>query len=159
MLTESHVDRLLAEGSSLVDAVRWAPQLRNSRWTQFAAFLDSPSETALRLVMAVNTSLPGKYTILLLRGEQVLRRLDVRGSHRNPTAASGAHWSGETHKHRWTDDFADKVAYAPADITTADPFDRSEYEATFRAFCAECSIAFSGAWSDPPEQTQGTLDL
>jgi hypothetical protein len=159
MLPESHVDQLVSRPSALTEDVRWTPQKSNPRWVQFAVFLDAPTDTSLRLAMTVNTRNPGFYAILLLRGDQVLRRLDVRGSHRNPPAASGEKWLAATHKHRWTDSFADKVAYTAADISTPPTFDRSEYEGTFRAFCNECNITFSGAWQDPPEEVQQELDL
>jgi hypothetical protein len=158
MVTEHEAERIFRDGLVLEDDVRWTVQPSNARWLQFGAFLDSPHETTLRLSMGVSVVLPQKYKILILRGEQVLRRLDVRGSHQNPPGASGEIWQLRTHKHRWTDRFGDKAAYTPADINLGD-FTRDEYEATFRAFCKECHIDFRGAWSQPPESHQTQLDV
>lgn len=158
MLTEAQVDRILLEGLVLEDNVRWMSQPSNTKWVQFGAFLDSPHESTVRLNMAVSVLLPEKYKIIVLRGEQALRRLDVRGSHGNPPAGTPGVWHRQTHKHRWTDRFGDKEAYTPPDITTT-TFDPGEHEATFRALCKECNIEFRGSWSDPPRESQISLDV
>ena len=116
----------------------------------------APDEADLRLDMRINPDVPGKYT-LQLRGAdgQVLRRLDVRGSHDNRgRGGSTESWSRRTHKHRLTDDHSDAVAYTPTDLpaTAGEPFedvDDKEYQAVFEAFCGECGIDPGGEWSDP----------
>ena len=158
MLTEHEVELILRDGLVLSDDVRWTLQPSNPTWSQFGAFLDSPRDATVRLTMGVSLRLPQKYKILVLRGEQVLRRLDVRGSHSNPPAARSGQWKRQTHKHRWTDRFGDAEAYTPPDITTP-PFTPAEHEATFRAFCEECNIDFRGEWIDPPNVAQHGLDI
>jgi hypothetical protein len=158
MLPEANVERIFSEGLVFEDDVRWTPQPSNRNWLQFEGFLDSPSDTSLRLNMAVSILREERYRIIVRRGEQILRRLCVRGSHRNPLASSGETWIGKTHKHRWTEQFADKLAYTPPDIATP-TFERSEYERVFRAFCKESNIDFRGRWNDPPKATQDRLDI
>lgn len=158
MLSEAQVERILTEGFVLEDDIRWAPQPSNPNWLQFGAFLDAGTEASVRINMAVSMLRREKYKIVLLRGEQVLRRLDVRGSHRNPRTAGGESWCASTHKHRWTDIYADKAAYTPTDIS-ASTFNSGEYEVTFLEFCGECNIDFRGQWQDPPEQRQGVPDI
>jgi hypothetical protein len=157
-LSEAQVDRFCAEGSVLADDVHWTILPSNPNWTQFGGFVDARRETAVRLIMTVSLLRPEKYTLLLLRGEQVLRRLDVRGSHRNPPATSGQEWKVQTHKHAWSDGYADKVAYTPPDVRTM-TFARDEYEVIFRAFCRECGVDFQGRWTDPPKPAQTRLDI
>jgi hypothetical protein len=160
MLSQAEVDRIFREGFVLVDDVRWSPQANNQNWLQTGAFLDSQRETSIRFNMAVSLLRPEKYTLVVLRGEQVLRRLDVRGSHGNPAMVGGQVWKRQTHKHRWTDIYADKEAYTPPDISADKAaFTRNEYETTFREFCTESNIDFKGQWQDPPQHAQGTLNI
>jgi len=163
MLSEHEVDRIFRDGLTLQDDVRWTPQQSNASWVQFGAFLDSPRESTLRITMGVSLLQPAKYKILVMRGVQVLRRLDARGSHSNPPGSDPGGsapevWKRRTHKHRWSDRFADSVAYTPTEIST-NVYAPAEHEATFRAFCEECNITFTGAWSDPPQQRQTSLAI
>ena len=158
-LTENEVQRILEAGGRFVETPRWTTRAQNVHWVQFGGFVDSPDDAALRLNMAVSVRAPEKYKIAYLRGDQMLRRLDVRGSHTNPASVSGETWVRATHKHLWSDAHADRVAYTPRDISTAQRADPGEYERVFNEFCHECRIEFTGQWMDPPLHVQTTLDF
>ena len=70
--------------------------------------------------------------------------LDLGADHHNPTCQR----VGEKHKHRWTDTYADKHAYAPDEITAGvdDPI------GVWRQFCAEAKIIHEGNLHPPPVQ-------
>jgi hypothetical protein len=158
-LQESEIQRILEDGGTFSESPRWATRPQNVHWVQFGGFVDSPIDAALRLNMAVSVQAPEKYTIVYLRGDQMLRRLDARGSHTNPTSASGEAWTRSTHKHRWSDTHADQIAYSPPDISTLETLEPGEHERVFNEFCSECRIQFTGKWVDPPLHFQTTLDV
>lgn len=69
--------------------------------------------------------------------------LDLGADHHNPTCQRVG---GEKHKHRWTDQHADKLAYVPTDITAAadNPVE------VWQQFCAEAKIVHNGRLDHPP---------
>ena len=68
--------------------------------------------------------------------------LDLGVEHHNPTCEN----VGETHKHRWTDDFRDKRAYVPDDITAG----VDEPVTVWEQFCEEAIIDHDGELAEPP---------
>lgn len=102
--------------------------------------------------MQVMKDNPWKPTVYLMYENEHLRRLDVNGSHTNRTP-DREQWRQRTHKHRWTEEHRDAVAYTPTDIPSV-PFDgvtASHLREVFEAFLGECQIEMRGAysWSDP----------
>jgi hypothetical protein len=102
--------------------------------------------------MQVTKDRPWKPTVYLMCENEQLRRLDVNGSHTNRTP-DREQWRHRTHKHRWTEDHHDAVAYTPTDVPSV-PFDKvtgSHLQEVFEAFLRECRIEMRGAysWSDP----------
>lgn len=158
-LSEREVDRILEAGGVFRDTPRWVQRVENAHWVQFGGFVDSPVDAGLRLNMTVSLRRPDKYTIAYLRGDQTIRRLDVRGSHVNPAIASGERWVRHTHKHRWSDRHADQIAYSPPDISTPEEPEPDEHERVFNEFCSECRIRFEGNWAPPPLHHQTRLDI
>ena len=59
---------------------------------------------------------------------------------------------GDTHKHRWSEQYRDKEAYVPTDVTGA----VSDPVAVWKQFCAEARIQHDGSMSSPPPD-QGEL--
>lgn len=76
--------------------------------------------------------------------------LDLGADHHNPTCQR----VGEKHKHAWTDQHADKLAYVPEDITAG----LEEAVAVWREFCSETRIQHNGAL-EPPPAVQAELPL
>jgi hypothetical protein len=68
--------------------------------------------------------------------------LDLGADHHNPNCER----VGEKHKHSWTDQHADKLAYVPVDVT-AGP---DAPAAAWRQFCAEANIRHDGILHPPP---------
>lgn len=58
----------------------------------------------------------------------------------------------EDHKHRWTEQYRDKQAYVPGDITAH----QSDPVSVWSQFCAEARITHNGTMQDPPK-FQGEL--
>lgn len=110
----------------------------------------------LQLGVQVLPLKPWKLTAYLMVYGQHLRRLDVNGSHRNRTTER-EEWAKRTHKHTFSEQHRDTVAYTPGDIPaipTAGPTGQ-HYRGAFEAFCSEQSVRLTGeyAWVDPPLPT------
>ncbi len=129
-------------------------------WTSAPGFVtakvavDAPEMYGAGLVLDLSLSRvrPWRYTYQLRSGGVQIRRLDVRGSHRNHVGEPGV-WRDETHKHRWTDLYGDAIAYSPDDIPAkpGTTVGADEYRAVFEAFAAECRITLTGGyrWVEP----------
>ena len=155
-LNESEIDYVVNSlPLKVVDPVVWtdtSPRFR-SRVPVVAS-----GSLAASLVLDLSiprTVVPGKYTYQLRQLDgPVLRRLDVRGSHRNRQhTGSSEVWHHRTHKHTHRDVCEDAFAYTPTDIpATSSPASHpepGEHEAVYLAFCEECGIEAAGTWVDP----------
>lgn len=82
------------------------------------------------------------------RGVGRVYALDLGKDHRNPSGEL----VGEKHKHRWTEQYRDKEAYVPDDITATvdEPVD------VWKQFCFEAGINHLGVLKPPPP-VQGFL--
>jgi hypothetical protein len=113
--------------------------------------VDNQRGETIWLDMHISTRVPWKYSVQLRWGNEPVRRLDVRGTHRNPLRSQ--HWRNETHKHRWTDAHKMNVAHSPTDLpdTTAKTVTPEEYRLVFEAFCKECGIVLAPSyrWVEP----------
>lgn len=67
--------------------------------------------------------------------------LDIGKDHHNPTCEQ----VGEQHKHRWTEQFKDKEAYGPKDITEP----ATNPVAVWKQFCQEARIIHEGILTEP----------
>lgn len=96
---------------------------------------------------------PWRLTAYLMIYNQQLRRLDVNASHSNP-GPGGETWDEQTHKHRWSEQWANRYAYTPDDIPVIPQAGGTSehYRGAFEAFCGESGVALTGeyVWSDPP---------
>jgi hypothetical protein len=123
----------------------------------------------LELRVRIGLDLPWDYSLLLLHptGKACLRRLDIRGTHRDRSA--GEDYLNRTHKHKWSVATGNGEVYAPDDIRHApDPIANAtlasmdeEYDRVVRDFIAECKMTIGGnyAWVPPTlPATQATFD-
>lgn len=62
--------------------------------------------------------------------------LDLGADHHNPSCQR----VGEKHKHRWTEEFRDKEAYVPTDITAS----WDQPQEVWAQFCYEAKIHHNG---------------
>ncbi len=76
------------------------------------------------------------------RGVGRVYALDLGKDHHNPSCTN----VGEKHKHRYTEQYRDKDAYVPTDITAGvdDPV------SVWKQFCQEANINHSGTMHAPP---------
>jgi hypothetical protein len=80
--------------------------------------------------------------MLILKTAGRVYGLDLGKDHHNPQCNQ----VGEKHKHRWTEQFRDKEAYVPDDITeqAANPV------SVWAQFCKEAKIEHHGTMTSPP---------
>jgi|SRR5947209_16912850 len=158
-LSEAAVQAVLDSKLAVVTSPQW-----REHGTSFKADLpvENPHRLPLRLSVTVSARLPGHYSFALLHGNQRIRALDVRGSHKNRCRGSYEAWTRRTHKHAWTDACAEAWAFTPADIPptpgTAEAVIPGEYRQSYEAFLAECHIDQEAPWVDP-EQPRRAQEL
>jgi len=70
--------------------------------------------------------------------------LDLGQDHKNPDGT----YTGEKHKHRWSETYKDKEAYVPSDITAL----VTEPVKVWQEFCIEANIRHNGTMQPIPEQ-------
>lgn len=70
--------------------------------------------------------------------------LDLGVDHKNPDKS----FTGEKHKHRWSEIYKDKEAYVPQDITAS----VTEPVKVWQQFCLEAIIHHNGVMKPIPEQ-------
>jgi len=142
-ITQTEFDVLISDTTKhIVGDLSWSRDEDHSPAVQFRAEVDSDAGYPI-FVNGRYNALAGTLSFVLIhKGTGRIYGLDLGADHHNPTC----HHVGEKHKHRWTDRFADKDAYVPADIT--EPADNPV--AVWLQFCAEAKIVHHGALSTPP---------
>lgn len=109
----------------------------------------------LELRMRIGLDLPWDYSLMLLHPPDgvIIRRLDVRGTHRCRTG-EGEEFIFRTHKHKWSVEKKNKEVYAPNDIrhdpepivdATLASMDE-EYDRVVRDFIVECRMTVGGGY-------------
>jgi hypothetical protein len=153
MLREQDVDRLLGAGClSVVGNYPWRQRSKKSWYKiEIDVMVQAPSPPNLRIVVSLSCLDNSKYTFVLLWNNVRVRALCVNGSHRNNHANTES-WVCRTHKHRWTDNCHDRLAYTPTDITASD------LQGQFVQFCQECGIRSEAFLAAIPSQQRGFFD-
>jgi hypothetical protein len=134
--TTAEADLVVAVPKVIGQHVEWMPVMhgRNERWTLSADVIAPGMTYSLQLR---GSWVPVAWGFALLWNNAPIRRLDMsRHVHRNPDGTT----IRVPHKHRWTTDHFDQVAYIPTDIDFAD------VNVGFRGFLAECSITLAGTY-------------
>jgi len=130
------------------------PMRWETRATSVRAHMGVHNSHGLPLTLGVQvlTLKPWKLTAYLMIYGQHVRRLDVNGSHRNRTG-DREEWVDRTHKHKFSEQHQDTVAYTPDDISTVPRASvvGDHYRGAFEAFCGEQAIRLTGEyrWVDP----------
>jgi len=121
--------------------LKWRSDEDHSPALQFRAEVRSEAGFPLQVNGRLN-QLAGKLSYTLLHGSTGrVYGLDLGSDHHNPTCE----YVGEKHKHRWTNDFRDKFAYVPGDITA----DVTDPVGVWKQFCAEAKIEHRGNLAEP----------
>lgn len=90
-----------------------------------------------------NPLIPALSFVLILKTAGRVYALDLGKDHHNPQCNQ----VGEKHKHKWTEQFRDKEAYVPHDITAS----ASDPVEVWRQFCSEAKLTHMGRLSPPPQ--------
>jgi hypothetical protein len=150
-LTEAEFQAILADPTKRIEGnILWDEDEDHSPAVEFRAEIESDAGYPLFVRGSVNR-MAGTLTFAVIhRGVGRIYGLDMGKDHRNPNGQL----VGETHKHRWTEQFQAKEAYVPPDINApvTDP------TAVWAQFCAEASIAHHGVLQHPP-LVQGGLGI
>lgn len=143
--TEAELTALLEDTSkSIIGDIIWSEDEDHSPAVEFRAEIISQAGYPLFVRGSYNPlAMTLTYAIIHASSRRIYA-LDLGKDHHNPTCQN----VGEKHKHRWTDEYRDKFAYVPDDITqpATNPLE------VWREFCAEAKITHNGVMAAPPTQ-------
>ena len=146
MLTDTEVQAILQDNSKRIEEdVQWQTSSDHQMWLFFKADVMSDSGYPLFVNVTLNRE-AGKMSIALINraaGRRIYG-LCLGNDHSDPTKGR----IGDLHKHKWSEDYADKSAYVPNDITAeiADPV------LVWQQFCKEARIKHLGQLAPPPHR-------
>ncbi len=148
MITQQEFEAILADTSKRVEGnLAWRDDEDHSPAREFRVPVASEPGWPLTLIGWWNPlSRKLSYTLRHDAAGRILG-LDLGPvTHQNPTSERLA----GTHKHRWMDEYRDKHAYVPGDITAEwdDPV------AVWEQFCSEVGIAHEGSLRSPVFQEE-----
>lgn len=161
-LTDTEAEKLIAQGGLADEPVVWTvTRTRNGRPTEIRTKVrvDNPSSERVFIGGRIILERPWESHWVVVWGDrrhhedpESVRRLDLRDDHTNP---DGEVWDRRTHKHLWSAEMNNRVAYTPDDIPhdpAVPPVSPDDYRAIFEAFAAEVHVELGPEyeWSDPP---------
>lgn len=150
MLSNQDIQRILADTSKRVEGdIRWSDDEDRSVNRVFRAKVKSDSGYSLEVRGRFNHQAGFLTYLLILKGQGRIYSLDIGQEHHNPDCNR----VGEKHKHMWCEEFGDKQAYEPEDITAMwnDPVE------VWQQFCREANLTHQGTMYPPHIQRE--LDL
>ena len=153
MLTDQEFAGLLADPTKeIIGDIPWTASPSHPGAHEFTARVRSQSDWPLRVEAWRNPHLARlSYSVIYEGvGRIVGLCLGVKVHHLpdcHDTRAGKRHCACPrgTHKHRWTEQFADQWLYAPSDITA----DVTDPTAVWRQFCAEIDVSHLGTLVEP----------
>jgi hypothetical protein len=148
-LMNNEFDAILSDPNKRIEGdIAWEEDENRSSSVEFLAEVHSEAGWPLFVRGSYNRLIPALSYVMILKTEGRVYGLDLGKDHHNPTCEQ----VGEKHKHRWEEQFRDKKAYVPNDITApaTDPV------TVWRQFCAEAKLVHDGTMSKPPA-LQGDL--
>jgi len=149
VLTNPEFEALLADSSKRITGdISWEDDEDHSMCQEFKAQVSSGPGYSLFVKGTYNPVAGALSFTLVYSGHGRIYALDLGKDHQNP----GGVKVGEKHKHRWTEQYRDKHAYVPEDITALP----SEVVLAWEQFCAEAKIAHDGKMA-APKSTQDDL--
>lgn len=150
MITQQEFEGILADMSKVIDGdITWREDADHSPARGFRVEVRSDPGWPLLMVGRFDPYAGTLSYELLHRGAGRIYGLDLGADHHNP----GCQRIGEKHKHRRTEAFRDKEAYAPSDITAS--WDQPQQ--VVQQFCREVNIHRKGQLH--PLGTQEELPL
>lgn len=140
-LTNAEWAKILKASKRIPDDIDWADDEHRSHVRRFRAEVDAATGDLLFVQGYYNPlAMTLSYAMYLGEGDRICG-LDLGRNHRNPDGER----VGKRHKHRWSERYRDRVAYAPANVT--EPI--SDPVAVWRQFCAEAGLEHDGALEPP----------
>lgn len=143
--TEAEFATLLADASKAIHCdISWSEDEDHSPAVEFRVEIISEPGYPLFVRGSFNPLARTLTYAIIHASSRRIYALDLGKDHHNPSCSN----VGEKHKHRWTDQFRDKEAYAPADIThpVTSPVE------VWKEFCAEAKITHRGVMHPPSAQ-------
>ncbi len=125
----------------VVGDIAWTDDDDHSPSCEFKVEVQSDAGWPLFVKGSFNPAIPALSFALILKTEGRIYALDLGKDHHNPQCNQ----VGDKHKHRWTEQFRDKEAYVPDDITEP----ASDPVAVWRQFCAEAKMTHQGTMHQP----------
>ena len=141
-MDDAELETILLDGSKAIAGdIKWSEDEDHSPAMEFRAAVDSQAGWPLFVRGSYNPLAEALTFALILKPVGRIYALDLGKDHHNPTCQQ----TGEKHKHRWSEQFSDKQAYVPEDITAGvdDPV------AIWEQFCAEAKIEHNGKLETP----------
>ena len=141
-LTNTEFTSILADTSKQIEGtISWSEDEDHSPSLEFRVEVTSSAGWPLFIRGSYNRLAGALTYALILKSEGRIYALDLGKDHHNPECTQ----VGDKHKHRWSEQFRDKEAYAPDDITApvTDPV------AVWTEFCTEAKISHNGQMEQP----------
>ncbi len=149
MLTNTEFESILTDTSKRIEGdIKWSEDEDHSPSVEFRVEVRNDQGWPLFIRGSWNPLAVTATFALILKTHGRIYALDMGKDHHNPQCTQ----TGRKHKHRWTEQFRDKEAYVPNDIT-APPHDPV---ALWKQFCIEAGIVHDGTLAPPPPH-QGDL--
>lgn len=145
-LTQSEFEAMLNDATKRIEGdISWQEDQDHSPCLDFRAEVRSDNGWPLFVRGSFNPLIPALSYVLILKPVGRVYGLDLGKDHHNPQCEQ----VGECHKHRWTEAFRDKEAYAPPDITAT----AHHPVKVWQQFCVEARIDHRGRMNPPPPKT------
>jgi hypothetical protein len=145
MLTRQEFDVILADTTKrILGDIDWREDADHSPAREFRIEVSSDSGWPIFIVGRWNPYAGTLSYVLIHRGAGRIYGLDLGADHHNPTCER----VGEKHKHAWTEEFRDKQAYVPSDITAS----WDQPVEVWRQFCRQANITHQGQMHPPSGQ-------
>ena len=142
-LTNAEFAAIMTDEKQISGNIVWNEDESHSPARVFRAEVESAAGWSL-FVQGRYNPLAGTLTYaLILRTEGRIYGLCMGKDHHNPQCNQ----VGEKHKHRWSEQYRDKEAYIPNDVTAS----VSEPADVWKQFCGEAGIEHHGWMDAPPE--------
>ncbi len=137
-LKDADFTLILEDTSKRIDGnIVWKEDEDHSPARQFQAEVKSEKDWPLFINGRYNPLINSLSYVLIMRSVGRIYGLDLGKDHHNPQGEQ----VGEKHKHKWSEKYRDKEAYAPSDITAS----VSNPVAVWKQFCTEARIQHNGA--------------
>lgn len=143
--TETEMAAILADTTkAVVGDITWVTDEDHSPTVEFRVEIVSQAGYPLFVRGSFNPLAQALTFVIIHASSRRIYALDLGKDHHNPSCQN----VGEKHKHRWTDQFRDKDANVPPDITQP----ATSPVAAWKEFCAEANIVHQGVMHAPPIQ-------